>query len=91
MKSGEVDYGDCRHECDDEDKSYQEDLAEGDHVQDEHDDHCSASGSGEGLVKFSLTWLVLREFFGLHGVAASSLMGLHDRLSVFCGSACPQK
>ena len=39
---GEVDKGDSRLECDDD--SHLKDLIEGDHVHDDHDDHCSASG-----------------------------------------------
>ena len=57
VKSDEVDYGDCRHDCDDDEQSHQEDHVEGDHVHDDHDDHddhCSASGSRECLVKFFL-------------------------------------
>ena len=47
-RSGEADDGDCRHECDDdEEQSHQEDHVEGDHVHDDHDDHCSASGFSE--------------------------------------------
>ena len=41
--SDEVGSGDCRHVCDDE-ESHQEDHDEGDHVQEDHDDHCSATG-----------------------------------------------
>ena len=37
MKSDEVDYGDCRHDCEDE-ESHQEDVVEGDQVHDGHDD-----------------------------------------------------
>ena len=43
-RSGEVDQCDCRHECDDEEESNQEDVVESDHVHDDHDDNCSASG-----------------------------------------------
>ena len=38
-----VGYCDCRHVCDDQ-ESHHEDLDEGDHVGEGHDDHCSASG-----------------------------------------------
>ena len=44
-------YSDCRHVCDDE--SHHENLDEGDHVHEDHDDHCSASGSEAPLVMFS--------------------------------------
>ena len=40
VKSGEVGCGECRHNCDDEEEFHQEHLAEGDHVHDDHDDHC---------------------------------------------------
>ena len=42
-----------------DDRSHQENLVEGDHVHDDHDDHCSASGSGERLVKFSLCHCIM--------------------------------
>ena len=41
-----VGYSDCRHVCGD-DELHHEDLDESDHVHEDHDDHCSASGSGE--------------------------------------------
>ena len=45
--------------------------------------HYSATGSGKRLTTFSFIFplynlLVCRVFFGLHGVPASSLIGLHD-------------
>ena len=46
-----VGYCDCRHVCDDE-ESHNEDLDEGDHVHEDHDDHCSASGTEDCLVMF---------------------------------------
>ena len=58
-------YSDCRHDCDDE-ESHHED----------HDDHCSASGTQDYLVMFSFLF-VFRVFFGFSGVAASSLVGLY--------------
>ena len=39
-------YCDCRHVRDGEESQHQN-LDEKDRVHDEHDDHCSASGSGE--------------------------------------------
>ena len=51
-------------------KLHQEDLAENDHVQDDLDDHNPA---------YPLcNLLVFNVSVGLHGVAASSLSGLHD-------------
>ena len=47
VKSGEAGYGDCCHDCDDEEQSHHEDLVEGDHVHNDHNDHCTASGTGE--------------------------------------------
>ena len=41
-----VGYGDCRHVCHHE-ESHHEDIDEGDHVHEDHDDHCSALGSGD--------------------------------------------
>ena len=41
--SDEVGFGDCRHDCHKE-ESHQEGI---DNVHDDHDDHCSASGSGD--------------------------------------------
>ena len=70
-----------------------EDLDEGDNVHEGHDHHWSASGSEDCLVMSSLFPLysvfVLRVFFGLYGVAASSLVGLYDLvlfsvMSPFC-------
>ena len=76
---------DCRHVCDVE-ESHHEDHAEGDHVHDEHNDHCTASGTEDCTVMFSFficTILSLsRVFFGLCGVAASSLVGLYDLVLV---------
>ena len=50
-----------------------EDLDEGDHVHEEHDGHCSASGSEDCRVRFSLfpqyNLFVIRAFFGLYDVA----------------------
>ena len=43
----------CRHVCDDQ-ESHHEDLVEGDHVHEDHDNHLSASGSEDYLVMFSL-------------------------------------
>ena len=81
MKSGEVDYGDCRHVCDDEEQSHQEDLAESDHVHDYHDDPLFCIGiwrmTGQIFPFPPHKLLVFRVFLGLHGVAASSLIGLH--------------
>ena len=78
-------YGDCRHVCDDE-EHHHEDLDEGDNVHEDHDDHWSASGSEDCLVMFPLSHcknaLVFRVFFGLYGVAASSLIGLYDLVLV---------
>ena len=51
--SDEVGYGDCRDDCDDE-ESLQEDLVEGDHVHDDRECNCFASGSEDCLVKFPL-------------------------------------
>ena len=52
------------------------DLVEGDHVHDDHDDHCSASGM------FSLSTVQCSQYsgcsFGLYDVAASSLIGLFN-------------
>ena len=47
--------------------------------------HCSASGFGKltGEVSyFHYNLLVFKVFFGLHGVAASSLIRLHDRVLI---------
>ena len=44
--SHEASVGECRHDCDDE-ESHKEDLVDGDHVHADHDDNCSASGSGD--------------------------------------------
>ena len=46
-----VGYCDCRHVCDDE-EYHHEDLDEGDHVHEDRDDHCSASGTEDCLVMF---------------------------------------
>ena len=71
-----VGYCDCRHVCDDE-ESHPEDLDEGDHVHEDHDDHCSASGTEDRLVMSSLVHCTTCLFFCLCGVAASSLVGLY--------------
>ena len=68
-RSGEIDVGDSRHECNDEERSYQEDLAEMDIVHDDHNDHMTGQ-----MFPFPLySLLAFRVFFGLCGVAASSL------------------
>ena len=70
----------CRQDADEE--SREEDLVESDHVHDDHDDHCSASGLEDCLVKFPLLYnlFVCRVLFCFHGVAAASLTGMHDRV-----------
>ena len=59
---------------------------QGDHVHDEHNDHCAASGTEDCTVMFSFfictTLSLSRVFFGLCGVAASSLVGLYDLVLV---------
>ena len=47
--SDEVGYGACRHVCDGGESDH-EDLVASDHVHEDHDDHCSASGSEDCLV-----------------------------------------
>ena len=47
-----VGYSDCRHVCDDE-ESHHENLDGSDHVHEDNDDHCSATGSEASLVMFS--------------------------------------
>ena len=77
------------HVCDDE-ESHQEDHVEGDHVHDDHDGHCCASGSEDCLVMCSLfhstlCWhSVCSSVFD--GVASSSLLGFYDLVLVSVGS-----
>ena len=74
-----------RHVCDDE-ESHHEDLQESDHVHEDHDDQCPASGSEACLVMFSPfpqhNLIVFRVCFGLYGVAASSFIGLQSNSSM---------
>ena len=71
-------------------------LTKMDHVHEDCDDHCSASGSGGSFRHAFLlplyNLLAFKVCFGLDGVAASSLAGLYDLVSVFvvspfCGSS----
>ena len=69
-----IGYGYRRHVCDDEESHHDE----GDHVQEDHNDHCSE----DCFVMFSLSDREITAFFGLFGVAASSLVGLYDLVLV---------
>ena len=72
-----------------------EDLDEGDHVHEDHDGHCSASGSEDGLVRFCLVpqyklFVTRGALRSLRCRSASSLIGLYDLVLVslvspFCG------
>ena len=78
-----------RHACDDE-ESHHEDLDEGDHVHEDHDDS-SALLSGHAFPFPLYNLFVFRVFFGLYVVAASSLAALYDlvlvsAVSPFCRS-----
>ena len=75
-----VGYSDCRHVCDDE-ESHHEDLDEGDHVHEDNDDHCSATGSEAVWSCFPVSTVQLYCIQGVlwsYGVAASSRIGLYD-------------
>ena len=85
MKSEEVGYGACRHDCDDE-ESHLEDRVEGDNVREDHGDPLFCIGIwrviGQVLPSPLHKLLVFRVFLGLHGVAASPLIGLYDLVLV---------
>ena len=76
-----VRHSDCRHVCDNE-ESLHEYLDENQHFHEDHDDHCSASGTEDCLVTLSLidcaicVYSMCSSVF-ICGVAASSLVGLH--------------
>ena len=61
-------------------------LDEGDHVHEDHDVHCSASGTEDCLVMCSLfhctTLYLFWVFFGLYGVVVYSLVVLYDLVLV---------
>ena len=71
-KTPPVSYCDCRHVCDDE-ESHHEDLDERDHVHEDNDDHCSASGSEACLVIFSF-----------HSVQLDCVQGVRRSLCCRC-------
>ena len=57
--------------CDDEESH--EDLDEGDHVHEDHDDHCAASGAEACLVMFSLSHCTICLYSGCSSVLTVSL------------------
>ena len=57
-----------------------EDHDEGDHVHEEHDGHCSASGSEDCLVRFSLFNCAICLYSGRSSVFTVSLCILLDRV-----------
>ena len=66
---------DCRHVCDDE-ETHREGLDEGDHVPDDHRSHRVLRVVCSRLPLYNLC--VFSVPFGLHGVAASFLVGWYD-------------
>ena len=79
-----VGYSDCRQVCDDE-ESFLEDLESSFHVHEYHDDqplfsigYGRLSGQDSPFTLYTL--FVFNVFFSLHGVAASSLVRLSDRM-----------
>ena len=71
----------CRHVCDDQ-ESHHEDLVEGDHVHEDHDNHLSASSSEDCLVMFfpfpHVRFVCIQSVLRLYSVAASSSVALYD-------------
>ena len=90
--SAAVDEGDCRHECDDEEKSHQEDHGESDHVPTMTTVQHQDLRMTHQVLPFPLDeLLVFRVFFGLHGVAASFVIEFARPCIALCGNVFLQK
>ena len=64
-------YCDCRHGSDDE-ESHHDELVEDDHVHEDHDEHCSASGTQDCLVMFALFNRAIGLYSGCSSVFTAS-------------------